>query len=54
MKIHIFTVVSALHEIINSQKCYELSPFSELTYYEIAETIITTCKPKHKMWSKTK
>ena len=53
MKIHIFSVVSALHEIINSFN--ENSELSELavTNYEIAETIVTTCKPKHKMWSKT-
>ena len=61
MKIHILTVVSALHEIINSYKCYEsfitetplFSEHSELVT-EILVTIVTTCKPKHKMWTKTK
>ena len=48
MKIHILSVVSALHEII-----YSFIQEDPVTYYETAEIVVTTCKPKHKMWTKT-
>ena len=56
IKILILSVVSALHEIINSSKFVHevLLKFGVVDdKFELAESIISTCSPKHKMLIKT-
>ena len=49
-KILILLVVSAPHEFIKSPSTNFREPDNK---FEVAEMIISTCRPKHKMWTKT-